>query len=160
MPRPVYIADTSMWITLVKFYPASVFPSLVQQSEAMIKDRRILSPLQVLDEIRRGNDEVVTWADEHKSAFRPNTSATVAHATKIARKYPFLGGSGGGHDRADPYLIALALSIKEDIDGMSLPVIVTEENQTSGKKIPQVAQAYDVESCGTVGMFEMEGWAF
>lgn len=160
MPRPVYIADTSTWITLVRFYPASVFPSLVRRFGAVIKDRRILSPLQVLDEIRRGNDEVVAWADEHKSAFRSNTSATVAHATKIARKYPFLGGSGGGHDRADPYLIALALSIKEDIDGMSLPVIVTEENPTSGKKIPQVDQAYDVESCSTVGMFEMEGWAF
>lgn len=150
MPRPVYIADTSMWITLVKFYPASVFPSLVRRSEAMIKDRRILSPRQVLDEIRRGNDEVIAWADEHKSAFLPDTGATAAHATKIAHKHPFLGGSSGGHDRADPYLIALALTIKEGIDGMPLPVIVTEENQTSGKKIPRVAQKYNVESCSTV----------
>ena len=73
MGRIVYVADTSMWINHVKFYPATVSPSLVQRCKAMIRDRRLLPPLPVLDEICRGSDEVVTWADKHKAFFCPMT---------------------------------------------------------------------------------------
>ena len=69
MGRIVYVADTGMWINCVKFYPAAVFPSLVQHRGAVIKDRRRFPPLSVLDEMWRGSDEVVAWADEHKSVF-------------------------------------------------------------------------------------------
>lgn len=160
MGRTVYVADTSMWINYVKFYPVTVFSSLVQRCEAMIKDRRLLSPPLVLDEICRGSDEVVAWADEHKSVFLPMDDATVARATEITHNYPYLTGSGDGHSRADPYLIALALSIKNGVDNDSFPIIVTEENQESDIKIPKTADKCGVESCNTVGMFEREGWTF
>ena len=160
MGRIVYVADTSMWINYVKFYPATVFPSLVQRCEAMIKDQRLLSPLPVLDEICRGSDEVVVWADKHKRVFVPKDDAIVARVAEITHKYPYLTGSSDGHNRADPYLIALALSIKNGVDNDSLPVIVTEENRESDIKIPKTADKCGVESCSTVGMFEREGWAF
>lgn len=109
----------------------------------------------------RGSDGVVAWDDEHKSVFfLPTGDATVARAAEITRKHPHLAGSGDGHSRAGPYLIALALSIKNGVDNDSLPVIVTEENQESGIKIPKTADKCGVESCSTVGMFERGGWAF
>ena len=95
-----------------------------------------------------------------KRFFLPTDDATVARAAEITRKYPYLTGSGDGHGRADPYLIALALSIKHGVDTDSPPVIVTEENQESDIKIPKTADKCGVESCSTVGMFEREGWAF
>lgn len=160
MRRIVYVADTSMWIHLVKFYPATVFPSLVQRCEGMIEDQRLVSPHAVLGEIHAGNDEVVAWADMHESAFVADSGATVERAETIQREHPSLGGSGGGRDLADPYLIALAISIREGIGGSFTPVIVTEESPRSGKKIPQTARKYGIDSCNTVGMFEREGWAF
>ena len=137
-----------------------MFPSLVQRRGAVIKDRRLLSPPLVLDEMWRGSDEVVAWADEHKSVFVPKDDAIVARAAEITHNYPHLAGSGDGHSRADPYLIALALSIKNGVDNDSLPIIVTEENQESDIKIPKTADKCGVESCNTVGMFEREGWTF
>ena len=160
MRRTVYVADTSMWIRLVKSYPATVFPSLVSQCEGMIEDQRLVSPHAVHGEIHAGNDEVVAWADRHESAFVDDTAAIVARAEMIQRDHPSLGGSSGGRDLADPYLIALAISIGKSIGGGSTPVIVTEESPRSGKKIPQIARKYDIDSCNTVGMFEREGWVF
>lgn len=149
-----------MWIHMVKFYPPIVFPNLVKRCEGMINERQIISPRLVLDEIRRGNDEVVEWANKHRDVFVSNSDVTVAHAANIAHDHPFLVSDGGGHDRADPYLIALALSIKGDISGDFLPLIVTEENQAGSKKIPQIAKKHEIEACNTVSMFEREGWKF
>lgn len=95
-----------------------------------------------------------------QGVFLPNDDATVARATEITHRYPHLTGSGDRHSCADPYLIALALSIKNGVDDDSLPIIVTEENRASGTKIPKTADKCGVESCSTVGMFEREGWTF
>lgn len=160
MQRPVYVADTSMWIRLVKSYPATVFPSLARRCDALIKDQRLVSPRTVLDEISAGNDEVVAWAGRHESVFVDDTGATVARMGEIQADHPSLGGSGDGPDRADPYLIALALSIGESNDEGPVPVIVTEESPRGGEKIPQVARKYGVDTCNTVGMFEREEWSF
>ena len=160
MQSPVYVVDTSTWIHLDKVYPASVFPSLARRCEEMIRGRRMLSHRTVLDEIRMGNDELVMWADQHRRAFVARTGATDARAAGIARDHPSLGGYKSGHDRADPYLIALALSIREGIDGGPVPVIVTEESQGRDKRIPRVAGAYGIDSCSTLDMFRREGWAF
>ena len=121
----------------------------------------MLSHRTVLDEIRMGNDELVMWANKHRSVFVAHTGATDARAAGIARDHPSLGGRKSGHDRADPYLIALALSIGKGIDGSSpVPVIVTEESQGRGIRIPRVARGYGIDSCGTLDMFRREGWAF
>ena len=96
MRRTVYVADASMWIRLVKSYPAIVFPSLVSRCEGMIEDQRLVSPRAVLGETHAGSDEVVAWADMHESALVDDTGATVARAEMVQRDHPSLGGSGGG----------------------------------------------------------------
>lgn len=160
MQRTVYVVDTSTWIHMVKLYPDDVFPSLVRRCEDLIRDRRVRSPRTVLDEIKAGNDAVVAWANEHIKAFVPNTDSIITHMENILHDYPFLGGSADNPSRADPNLIALALSIGEGVDGGTTPVIVTEERQDSSKKIPHVAREYGIDSCNTLAMFRREGWAF
>lgn len=161
MQRSVYVVDTSAWIRLAKVYPAVVFPSLGHRCEELILDQRMVSPRPVLDEIRRGNDELVVWANDHRNVFVADTDATDARATRIAHDHPSLGGRKSGHDRADPYLIALAVSIREGVDGGgTTPVIVTEESQRNDIRIPRIARKYGVDSCSTLSMFKREGWAF
>lgn len=92
-----------------------------------------------------GIDELVMWADKHRSAFVPRTGATDARAAGVARDHPSLGGRRSGRDRADPYLIALALSIREGIDGGPAPVIVTEESQVREIRIPHIAREYGID---------------
>ena len=121
-----------MWIRLVKSYPTTVFPSLARRCDAMIKDQRLVSPRTVLDEINAGNDEVVAWAGRHESVFVYDTGATVARVGEIQADHPSLGGSGDGPDRADPYLIALALSIGES--GVEGPVPVSDGGEPEGRR--------------------------
>ena len=160
MQRTVYVVDTSTWIRMVKLYPNDVFPGLARRCEELIRDRRMLSPNTVLDEIEAGNDAVVAWANDHIKAFVPNTGPTITRMENILHDYPFLGGSADNPSRADSNLIALALSIGEGVDDGAIPVIVTEERQDSGKKIPHVARECGIDSCSTLGMFRREGWAF
>ena len=160
MQRTVYVVDTSAWIRMVELCPDDVFQSLVHRCEELIRDKRMLSPHTVLDEIQAGNDAVVVWANEHKEAFVPNTGPIITRMENIVHDYPFLGGSADNPSRADPNLIALALSNEEGVDGEATPVIVTEERQDSGKKIPHVARECGIDSCSTLAMFRREGWAF
>ena len=118
------------------------------------------SPRTVLDEIQAGNDAVVAWANERKEAFVPNTGPIITRMENILHDYPFLGGSADNPSRADPSLIALALSVGEGVDGGTTPVIVTEERQGGGKKIPHVARECGIDSCSTLAMFRREGRAF
>ena len=161
MGRIVCVADTGMWVNYVKFYPAAVFPSLVQRRGAVIKDRRLFPPLSVLDEICRGSDEVVAWPDEHKSVFffahgRRNRCTRCRDNTHVSASCRFWRRAQPRRsvpDRAGTFH-------QNGVDNDSLPIIVTEENRESDIKIPKTADKCGVESCSTVGMFERGGWAF
>ena len=55
----IYFVDANEWINLSRHYPKEVFPGLWGNVENLISERRIFSPREVLDEIKRGHDELV-----------------------------------------------------------------------------------------------------
>lgn len=155
-----YIVDTSTWIAWIKHYPRPIFPTLVDRHEKLIKDGRIVSPAPVFDEICRGNDEVVQWARRHRGLFVPRDDRMVGKAAMILADHPYLGRGRGRRESADPYLIALALLSCDLLGGSFRPVIVSEENKTSGIKIPLVAKHYNIDTYNTFEMFSKEDWIF
>ena len=154
----IYFVDTSEWINLNRRYSDDVFPNLWKNVEGLISKERILSPKEVLDEIERGHDELVEWCKKRKEMFRDAGSLT-DKVQKIIKEHPTLINPNAKHESADPYIIALAMSYKQDISGL-VPIIVTDENVDKESRIPYVARANGVQTCRLMEMFQREGWKF
>ena len=154
----IYFVDTSEWINLSRLYSKSVFSSLWDSVENLISKERILSPKEVRDELKRGHDELAEWCKAHQKMFR-STSRLTEQVKKIIDEHPELVDPNAPYESADPYIIALAVSCKRDIPGLS-PIIVTDENVNKKSRIPYAARANGVQTCRPVEMFQREGWKF
>ena len=141
-----------------RHYPNDVFPNLWRNVEDLISKGRILAPKEVLDEIKRGHDELVQWCKDHREMFQ-NTTALTGQVQNIIRNHPTLINPNATHESADPYIIALAMSRMHDIAGL-IPIIVTDKNVSRASKIPYVARANNIQTCKLMEMFQREGWRF
>lgn len=155
----IYIMDTSEWINLFKRYPETVFPELWAKIENLISDTKIVSPEAVLDEIKRGDDEMVSWCKDHRKIFC-DIDDLAGLAKKIIKKHPTLVKPDDKHVDADPFIIALAEFYKRGSIAKDTPIIVTDENVLRSSGIPYVARDYSIRTCKLLEMFKMEGWKF
>ena len=154
----IYFVDTNEWINLNRYYPRGVFAGLWENIESLIAEGRILSPKEVLDEIERGHDELVEWCRAHRNMFL-NTDKLIGQVQKILKEHPTLVNPNARHESADPYLIALAASYKDNILGQS-PIIVTDEKVDNKSRIPYAAKDNGVQTCKLMEMVQKEGWTF
>ena len=156
--KALYVIDTSAWINLKNVYPEEIFPSMWRKIDNLISEKRVLSPRIVRDEIDRGDDKLTKWVKTHSHIF-VNTDNLIPQVQKILREHPTLIKRDAKYEDADPHVIALAASHKNDIDGLS-PIIVTEENQERTSGIPYVAQDKGISSHKLLEMIQREGWRF
>ncbi len=153
-----YVVDTSEWINLDKKYPSEIFPSLWNRIEDLISKEKIVSPNTVRDEIKQGHDGLEAWIRQHPKAFH-STDKLITQVQKILKDHQDLIKPDAHYESADPYIIALAISIKNNLDGRS-PIIVTDENAQRPSRIPYVSRIYGVSTCKLLGMFQREEWNF
>lgn len=156
--KALYIIDASSWFELKDAYPEETFPGMWSKINNLISEKRVLSPRIVRDEIDRGHDNLIKWAKTHSHIF-VNTDNLIPQVQKILREHPELIKPDAKYEEADPYVIALAASHKNDIAGL-LPIIVTEENQKRPSCIPYVAQTNGISSYKLLEMIQKEGWTF
>jgi hypothetical protein len=134
----LYVFDSNAFIYMQRHCPQDIFVSLWQKIEEMIAAGQIISPVEVLEELKMGNDSLITWAETHGSIFIPSVEEIQLVVRKILGKYPNLAIASKSANNADPFLIALA-KIKNGI------VITDEKIGTELKpKIPFVCKAYNV----------------
>ena len=152
-----YIIDTNEWINLKTYYPRRIFPNLWKHIEKLITDVRILEPRAVLDEIKRGDDELVEWCKRYPQMFQ-NTDNITSQVQNIIHEHPSLINPHKPYEDADPYIIAFAQS-RQDAHGRTA-VIVTAEHASKQSRIPHVARTYDLETCTLLEMFQKERWEF
>ena len=154
----IYVVDTSEWINPYRRYPEEVFPSLWKHVELLISDKRISSPREVLDEVKRGQDGLVDWLKMRRSMFR-DTGDLIGKANAIIKEHPRLVNPNATHEIADPYVIALAMWYRDHTVDLS-PIIVTDENLHRISGIPYAARANGIQTCKLMEMIQREGWTF
>ncbi len=156
----IYVVDASAWILLSQHYPKDVFSSLWGSIEDLIKAKNILAPQQVFREIEQGGDDDLTkWCKVNNRMFLANNSEVVKLTLEIIRKYPSIVNPYATRETADPFIIALARSLKSNITD-SKPIIVTDENETKIDRIPYISKTYNLDSLKLTGMFKTEKWTF
>jgi predicted nucleic acid-binding protein len=135
MNGPKYVFDTNIFINLKNRYPSDVlvFADLWEKIETLFRDGVIISSDEVIEEIKRGNDELENWARARKKSFYPSTEPVQILVREILKQFSGLVMSAKKANAADPFIVALARQMA--------CTVVTEENRGgngSSPKIPNV----------------------
>jgi hypothetical protein len=122
--------------------------------DALIKEGRLVSSIEVYNELEKKDDELFKWCKERKEEMFVEIDDDVQNeVARIMKTYPRLVDTVKGRSGADPFVIALAASMTPKM------VVVTEEHP--GKmKIPDVCGAEKIDHCGLADLIEREDWKF
>ena len=112
----------------------------------------------VFDEAMR-DTEIKQWCDENQ--LKPDFQVTIDESvqeqvSEVLSEFPRLVDSRTGKSGADPWVVALALTIESC-------VVVTEENRTYSEnrpKIPDACDHFDLQCLKIVDLIEKENWIF
>ncbi len=143
-PAIRYCLDTSFLINgWHRRYRIDVFPTLWSAVDSLIEQGTICSCEEVLSELTRGDDALVTWAKERKACFQRPTSDTLANLRTVMQSKPNIAATGGSLNRADPFVVAHAMTVHA--------IVVTDEQpapnlrSTKPPKMPDVCDALGVK---------------
>lgn len=159
-----YVIDTSSLIDLNYRYPVDVFPGIWKNLEKLIKDDLLVSPKEVLKEIK--DNSLKEWAKKQKKLFRELDELQMKIVKEILEKYPSLAKPDKDGPQADPFVIALAIALEKDpqqilTKSVRKRIIVTEERLRGNKeKIPFVCKEYGIDCINVIELFRTEGWKF
>ncbi len=151
-----YTLDTNILIGLVQRYPRDILPAMWEHIESSVADGDSCICEAILREVRRGGDELHTWAKNLNGFVCPATDDELATVAEIALAHP--EWVQGQLNEADPFIIAHA-KFEES-------TIVTEENRKGpntedrNQKIPNIADEHDVETIKFFAYVRNQGWQF
>lgn len=156
MSGDAYTVDTSILIDLEQRYPRDVFPSAWEALEDLIDSGRACICSEVLEEVKRGSDELVDWAVNYPGLTCPLEDDDIAIAAAIAEEYP--DWVRADKNAADPFLIAHGQTAGR--------VVVTDERRAGpgainrNLKVPNIADIRGVRTLTFVEFARAEGWSF
>lgn len=151
-----YTLDTNILVNMNRLYPEDIFPGLWGSLEDLVKAGRICICEEVLEELKRGGDELHSWAKGLQGFACPVSATEPPLVGQISRAHP--GWVRGTTNAADPWLVAHALAHNR--------TIVTEERAAghgvvdANQKVPNVAAEHGVDSMRFFDLARAEGWAF
>ena len=116
----IYIMDTSSFIELKKSYPKNIFKSIWKELEFLIKNGRLITHEFVIKELEKQDDEISQWVKSLKTKYKDFVHKTdivqINKLQHIVNRFPAILQIREKYEKpyhADPFIIALALEIKE-----------------------------------------------
>lgn len=165
----IYIIDTSSLIDLKKWYPKNNFPGLWEKVEELINSNRLKAPIQVFNEVRRGDDELKYWCEMWEGKLFVN-NLDIKEVQKIINKYTKLNEKNKNKsykdECADPYVVALAKCYKKLVtfDGANIsyrkPIVISEESAKKEHSLTNVCKKENIEVISISALAPREGWTF
>jgi hypothetical protein len=150
----VYCIDTSSLIAAwQERYPIENFPSFWKKMDDLIQNKRLVSPIEVLNETLKRSDDLHAWLKARADMFRELDDAIQIEAAKVLAKFPRLVGQKKLRTSADPFVIALAR-----VEGL---LIVTDEKPTGSQdrpNIPDVCTGMGMMAIGLLDLIKAEKW--
>jgi hypothetical protein len=120
----------------------------------MWHEKLIVAPREVLKEIKRGNDELVEWADGFPDNFLEPGEEEQLIVQSLIQFYPKeILAKYSSVPWADPLVIACAKHYR-------LPIVQHESTDANQCKIPAIAKRVNVPCIRLVKFFEDQGWQF
>lgn len=112
MPGPIWVFDTSGLIEL-NGVPRAERQAILSTLTELVKEGRLRMPKQVVDELKRGSDELVEWAKKVEAeAALGSPSFDEVQAVLAVVPDVLDPQKDFGADEADPYVLAMAVKLK------------------------------------------------
>jgi hypothetical protein len=121
--------------------------------EDLINAKRLVSPVEVLNEMQKRSDELHAWLKARGEMFRELEDEIQIEAANVLAQFPRLVGQRKLRTSADPFVIALAR-----VAGLK---IVTDEKPTGSldrPNIPDVCAAMGMSCVGLLELIKAEKW--
>jgi len=155
----IYVFDSSPLIDLFRYYYPDRFPSLWENFDALVLERRIISVREVRNELDGYGDRLSDWVKDHRELFSTPTTDElsfvaeifkVAHFQMLVRKKERLQGK----PVADPFVIAKAQALAEGC------VVTQEIKKPNAARIPNVCEHFGIPCLNLEAFMENEKWRF
>ncbi|MEA3475286.1 MAG: DUF4411 family protein [Candidatus Cloacimonadota bacterium] len=151
-PKTVYCIDTSSLINLIPpwkkdVYRRDVFPAIWEKLESMIQNEELISPLEVYEEIKVGQDEIYEWCKKNKKMFRDIDNCQRQKLKDIEKQYDnnYWINESRKPRWADPWVISL--SICED-------AIIVADEKNIPNRIPSISAKFGEKCLGLLDFFK------
>jgi hypothetical protein len=135
---PTYSFDTNIFISRRHYYPPDIFQNFWKQIELVIGHKEVIASEMVLVELSEKDDEIFNYAKQMRNIFVTPNRAQQDIVTQIQNQYPDWIKSNAPKNRADPFVIALAIDA-----GLTVVTMEKGGSQTA-PKIPYVCQEWEV----------------
>jgi len=152
MGNPEYTIDTCSLVIGWSVYPPDIFPGLWSNLEALIQKGMLRATEEVLEELRKKDDELLKWAKRQDGFFVPIDLLLQQQVRKVLSDFPSLYDLEKNKSGADPFVIAQALQFGY--------TIVTEEKKSGNPikpKIPNVCDAYGIKHINLLALLREQG---
>ncbi|MFN7970975.1 MAG: DUF4411 family protein [Acidobacteriota bacterium] len=152
----IYCIDTSALLQAYADYPQDAFPGLWEQLDALIGEGRLVSSIEVFEELKRHEgDAMHTWAKARKAVFLELSEDIQRVVQSLMVAHPELAKHRLNAHRADPFVIATA-----KVRGAT--VVTNEQRDGSSRrpKIPLVCDGLGISCVRFSAVIRVEGWVF
>lgn len=133
-----------------RVFPRKMYPAQWRKIDAMVRDHEIVTCLQIRKEIANTGDEAAKWVESSGLYVIEESFEVQQKVVTIVNEHPELIDFSHNKSSGDAFLIATAM-----VYGLE---IITEEKQTSSKKIPMVARSYGIQSYSMREFCQAQGW--
>lgn len=172
--RGIYVGDTSVYVAIRKYYPRDVpaFEEVWRVLERLVTEARLVSPLEVRDELDVRDDEMAVWVRNQTGLFPFDDSDLVMIVMEILQQFGEDLGDvattaalrGSRAFEADPWVIGLALLLKRREEGELFPrpvrVVTLERRHRKPDerkvRIPEACGHFDIECVDLFGLLQLE----
>ena len=155
----IYVFDSSPLIDLFRHMYPDRFPSLWVNFDALVSEHRIISVLEVRNELVGRGDRLSDWVKGHRGFFLAPTANElgfvteifkVAHFQTLVRRKEQLQGK----PVADPFVIAKAQALEQGC------VVTQEVKKPNAARIPNVCEHFDIPCLNLEAFMAHEEWRF
>lgn len=101
-----YVIDSSALFDLKRNYPPATFPGVWDKFNKMCDKLKIISVREVYNEIKRGSDWLLDWADKYEKIFLKPTLEEQNILDYLQNKYINFVDANSDRPTADPFIIA------------------------------------------------------
>jgi Domain of unknown function (DUF4411) len=153
-PPYQYVIDTSALIDLKNQYPEKIFPGVWERFNEMCEQKKIIAPREVLKEIKRGDDELTTWAEDYEHIFLEPCEEEIEILQEVLASY---SDKAKEKHSTGPWADPLVISCAKHF---GLSIIQQELNDSKQFKIPSIAHEHGVSCIKLTKFFDEEAWSF
>lgn len=151
-----YCIDTSALLEAwSRRYPVDIFPRLWENFESLVVRGELIAPEEVREEIKVKEDGLTAWTKRNPTLFYALDKELMLETRRLLRSFPKLVGAGNGRNRADPFVIGLAI-----IKGSTVVCNEKISGNPEKPKMPDVCDANGVRCITILDLIREQNWSF